>query len=51
MNINDFEMMEPMKYYNNDVESNSKRQAMIDNKDDEYIGSEKHDGDFSMCIH
>ena len=49
--INDFEMMEPMKYYNNDVESNPKRQAIINNQENLYIGTEKHDGDWSACIH
>lgn len=51
MNINDFEMMEAMRYYNNEVESNPKRQAIIENKSYEYIGSEKHDGCWGMCIH
>lgn len=53
--INDFEMMEPMKYYDNPEPKTSgliqKRQNMIDNKDDLYIATEKHDGDWGMFIH
>ncbi len=48
--INDFAMMEPMKYYNNEAES-QKRSDMINNKNDEYIATEKHDGDWGMFIH
>lgn len=49
--INDFAMMPVMKYYSNDDTNNLKRQAMIDNKDGEFIASVKKDGDFSMLIH
>lgn len=48
--INDFAMMEPMKYYNSEIES-QKRSDMINNKNDEYIASCKKDGDWSMLIH
>ena len=50
-NIDDFAMMSPMKYYNNEDTSNAKRQAMIDNKDGEYIATKKNDGDWAMLIH
>ena len=50
-NIDDFAMMTPMRYYNNEDTSNLKRQAMIDNKDGEYIATKKNDGDWSMLIH
>lgn len=50
-NIDDFPMMTPMKYYNNEDASNVKRQAMINNKNGEYIATEKHDGDWGMFIH
>ena len=49
--IEDFCMLEPMKYYSNDDTSNAKRQAMIENKNGEFIGSCKKDGDWSMLIH
>lgn len=48
--INDFAMMEPMKYYNSEVES-IKRSDMINNKDGLYVATEKHDGDWGMFIH
>jgi len=48
--INDFAMMEPMKYYNNEAES-VKRSEMINDKDNLYIATEKHDGDWGMFIH
>lgn len=51
MNIDKFEMMDPMKYYNNDDEGNQKRQDMVENKNDLYIATEKHDGDWGMFIH
>ena len=55
MTINDFEMMTPMKYYDNPEPKTDtlkqKRQNMIDNKDNLYIASEKHDGDWGMFIH
>ena len=35
--------MSPMRYYNNEDASNLKRQAMIDNKDGEYIATKKND--------
>ena len=50
-NIDDFPMMTPMKYYNNEDTSNAKRQDMINNKNGEYIATEKHDGDWGMFIH
>ena len=49
--IDDFPMMTPMKYYNNEDTSNAKRQEMIDNKDGEYIATKKNDGDWAMLIH
>lgn len=53
--IEDFVMMTPMRYYDNPEPKTpsaaQKRQDMIDNKDNEYIATEKHDGDWSMCIH
>lgn len=55
MTINDFEMMPPMKYYDNPepktVTLAAKRQAIIDNTSGEYIATEKHDGDWGMFIH
>lgn len=48
--IDDFAMMEPMKYYNNEAES-QKRTDMITDKGDEYVATEKHDGDWGMFIH
>lgn len=48
--INDFATLVPMKYYNNEVES-QKRSDMINNRNDEYIASCKKDGDWSMLIH
>ena len=48
--INDFAMMEPMRYYNNEKDC-PKRQDMINNKNNEYIGTVKKDGDWSMLIH
>lgn len=48
--IEDFAMMEPMKYYNNEAES-IKRSEMINDKDNLYIATEKHDGDWGMFIH
>lgn len=48
--INDFAMMEPMKYYNNEAES-QKRSDMINNKDDLYMATVKKDGDWAMLIH
>lgn len=53
--INDFEMIEPMRYYDNPAPKTAtlaaKRQDMIDNKDNLYIASRKNDGDWSMLIH
>ena len=49
--IDDFPMMTPMKYYNNEDTSNAKRQEMIDNTDGEYIATKKNDGDWAMLIH
>lgn len=53
--INDFEMITPMKYYDNPEPktdgARKKRQAIIDNEGNRYIGSEKHDGDWGLFIH
>lgn len=53
--IEDFAMMEPMRYYDNPEPTTpsaiQKRQDMIDNKDNKYIATEKHDGDWGMFIH
>ena len=49
--INDFAMMTPMRYYNNEDESNQKRKDMIENKDGQYIATKKNDGDWAMLIH
>ena len=49
--IEDFAMLPPMKYYNNEDTSNTKRQDMIDNKNGEYIATKKNDGAWSMLIH
>ena len=49
--INDFAMMEPMRYYNNEDASNQKRKDMIENKDKQYIATKKNDGDWAMLIH
>ena len=48
--INDFAMLAPMKYYNNEAPS-QKRDDMINNKDDEYMATVKKDGDWAMLIH
>ena len=53
--IEDFETLIPMKYYDNPEPKTDtlkqKRQDMIDNKDNLYIATEKHDGDWGMFIH
>lgn len=53
--IEDFVMMTPMRYYDNPEPKTpsaaQKRQDMIDNKDNKYIATEKHDGDWGMFIH
>ena len=53
--IDYFEMMEPMKYYDNPEPktdgARKKRQDIIDNAANRYIGSEKHDGDWGLFIH
>lgn len=53
--ITDFEMMEPMRYYDNPAPKTptlaAKRQSMIDNEGEQYIASRKNDGDWSMLIH
>ena len=53
--IEDFAMLEPMRYYDNPEPTTpsaiQKRQDMIDNKDNKYIATEKHDGDWGMFIH
>lgn len=48
--INDFAMMEAMRYYNNENDC-LKRQEMIENKNDLYVATEKHDGCWSLCAH
>lgn len=50
MLIKDFKKLEPMKYYNNE-NNTQKRIDILANKNNEYIATEKHDGDWSMCIH
>ena len=49
--IDDFAMMTPMRYYNNEDASNQKRKDMIENKNKEYIATKKNDGDWAMLIH
>lgn len=53
--INDFAMMEPMKYYDNPepktVTLQQKRQDIVDNKDNAYVATVKHDGDWGCFIH
>lgn len=51
MDITEFATLTPMKYYNNEDTTNLKRQAMIDNQDNLFIATEKHDGDWGMFIH
>lgn len=46
-----FETMPAMKYYNNEDETNVKRQNILDNKNHEYIATVKHDGDWACLIH
>lgn len=48
--INYFIDMEPMRYYNNET-NNDKRQAMLENRNNEYIASEKKDGDWALLLH
>ena len=48
--IDDFAMLTPMKYYNNETDC-PKRDDMIYNKNNEYIASIKKDGDWAMLIH
>lgn len=49
--INDFATMEPMKYFMSDDVNNKKRQDILNNTNNNYIASEKHDGCWGMCIH
>ena len=55
MKIEDFAMMEPMRYYDNPEPKTAslrqKRQDIINNKDNLYVASTKHDGDWGMFIH
>lgn len=55
MTINDFAMLEPMKYYDNPEPKTAtlrqKRQDILDNKNNAYIATVKHDGDWGMFIH
>lgn len=55
MTINDFAMMSIMRYYDNpDPKTPTLRQKrwdMIDNKNNEYVATEKHDGDCGLFIH
>lgn len=50
MKIEDFAMLTPMKYYNNETDC-PKRQAMINNADNAYMATVKKDGDWAMLIH
>lgn len=54
-NISDFELMEPMKYYDNPAPKTTtlqrKREDIIENVKGDYIATVKNDGDWSMCIH
>ena len=55
MDINKFLNLEPMKYYDKDADDLSpnlqkKRLDIINNVNDEYIASEKHDGEWAMFI-
>lgn len=49
--INDFATMEPMKYFMSDDVNNKKRQDILNNTNNNYIASEKHDGCWGMFIH
>ena len=52
-NFDYFAELEPQKYYENkDMTPNAiaKREAMLSNKENNYIISEKHDGEWSMSI-
>lgn len=55
MTINDFKNIPPMKYYDNPEPDTAsaiqKRNDMLDNKNGQFIATEKRDGDWSMCIH
>ena len=56
MTIDEFKTLMPMKYYDNPepaegTSAAQKRKDIIQNVNNLYIGSEKHDGDWSMCIH
>lgn len=42
--------MEAMRYYNNETDC-PKRREMIENKDNLYIATEKHDGCWALCAH
>lgn len=55
MDINKFLNLEPMKYYDKDADDLSpnlqkKRLDIINNVNDEYVASEKHDGEWAMFI-
>ena len=49
--INYFVTMPAMRYYDNKDENNLKRQAMIENENNEYMASVKHDGCWACLIH
>lgn len=56
MEINDFAMMVPMKYYDNPepavgTSAFDKRLEMIENADESRIATVKHDGDWGCLIH
>lgn len=55
MNLDKFINMEPMRYYDNPEPKTAgavqKRLDMINNKDQLYIATEKHDGDWAMFVH
>lgn len=49
--IDNFPMLTPMRYYNNEDVTNQKRIDMIENKNNQYIATRKNDGDWAMLIH
>jgi ATP-dependent DNA ligase len=53
LDFNYFAELEPQKYYENKDDTPSaraKREAMLSNKNNEYVITEKHDGEWSMSI-
>jgi ATP-dependent DNA ligase len=55
MVIDDFEMLAPMKYYDNTSPASDnlkqKRLNIINNQDNAYVATKKNDGDWAMLIH